>query len=259
AGNRPVELEKTQISLAVDRAGPHDDDTLAAPCGRGGGELSLELGTLVNVSGTKPIAFRGRRTRDVAMHTAGRAVDDSLAIEAARGLEHIPGAAHVDVVVVAIGMARSAKHCRDVVNLIAAARCGDHVLERRQLANAHVDTVGSKRLRSSRISHERAYLVAPADEPSGQVSAREAGGAGDEYGAWHGEIVRCRGFRWQSRSRDRAKPSAGGGGCIPRMAPARAWVGKPGLPRPCRLPATPGLPFGARGRPQEESRWRHSC
>ena len=183
ASDGPIELQEAQVSLAIDRAGPYDDDTLAAPRRVHDGALGLELGALIDVAGAERVALIGRRMGDVSMHAAGRAVNDPLAVEAARGLEHIAGAAYVDVAVIAVGMPGRAEHCRDVVNLVAAARGGNHIIERRKLSNAHLYAVGGERLRLRRIPHQRPHLAALSDETSSEITAGEAGGAGDENSA----------------------------------------------------------------------------
>src|SRR6185437_12326252 len=113
-----------------------------------------------------------------------------------------------------------AEHRRDVMNLIAAARCGDHVVERRQLSDAHVDSVRRERPRRSRISHQRAHVLALRGEPPGQAATREAGGASDENGACHGGVAVL--LEMDSRA---------GAGIVPRPPAAGcAWAvdGAPG-------------------------------
>src|SRR5579883_2157397 len=65
AGHCAVELQEPQISLTVNGPWAHDDNTLAATRGRRGGELSFELGALVDVAGPEGVALARRRMGDV--------------------------------------------------------------------------------------------------------------------------------------------------------------------------------------------------
>src|SRR6185437_10195469 len=122
-------------------------------------------------------------------------------------------------VVMAIGMARSAKHRRDVVDLLAAARRRKHVIKRRQLAAAHLDAGGRQPFGFGRIAHQRAHGMSLRYEPPREIATGEAGGAGNEDGACHDRKTSS--LDWHSRA---------GAGIVPRNSVAARGEARAALP-----------------------------
>src|SRR6185437_9081853 len=149
------------------------------------GELGLELRALIDVAGAEGVSLIGRGIGDVPVYAARRAVDDALTVQAAGGLEHVLRAAHVDFAVVAIGVSRCPENRCDVVNLLAAARSRNDVVEGRQLPDAYVDAICGKRPGFRFIPDECAHILALGSEAPSELSTGEARGAGDENGACH--------------------------------------------------------------------------
>ena len=135
------------------------------------------------------------------MHTAGRAVDDTLAPELTRRLQHVERSADVHLTVVVMRMAGSAEHGGDVINLSATARGVAHIVAASQLTDARVDADAGELFGLRSGSHQRTDAVPLRQQAAGKMAAREAGRAGNED--LHRRILPCP----QRRSKRRHEPN----------------------------------------------------
>jgi hypothetical protein len=183
AGDAAEHLQEPCVAGAVDADRPRDHDLHAALLA-GAARLLLaeQLGALVLVAGRERRVLVGRRALDVAVDAGRAAVDDPTHAFGRRGVEDVPGALHVHGGVGRRRLSRLSIGGRHVVHDLDTTGRRSQGRRVAEVTQRELHALGFERAGTGTAGgpDEPSDAVAPPRERAGQVSAREAGGPGDQ-------------------------------------------------------------------------------